>query len=329
MSCKRLTGLMFISASALVLSACGGGGEMGIASTPPAAVSPTPSPTPASPGAGATSVTIFKSPQAGTYATVGLSLSGGNLFPSASAVFGALSSDDASQPHIRYSAADYYEIEFPNTNWDGLVHYKALQNPTSLNMTFEPASTNGPFVTIERAQDSGYLYSELASWGSSTGSRFGWMAFGVPTPQGGVPVTGSATYNGLVHGSADIMEYDLLAGGYFPASVDGTVELNFGFAQGTLSGAAKLYLPDGMQPLGIGSFAFKNNVFSVGAATYSGQFETSASGQNYFLGRFTGPNAAETIGTWAVPFKFTTSGQTLKADGQTHQAFGAWIANKP
>jgi hypothetical protein len=45
-------------------------------------------------------------------------------------------------------------------------------------------------------------------------------------------------------------------------------------------------------------------------------------GPNFFLGQFTGPNAQETIGAWALPFIYSD-------DGQVHQAMGAWIAKKP
>ena len=318
--------IFLLSAAALSLGACGAGGASHLNSTPPPPQTPTPTPTPTpNPGAGAASVTIFSAPTPGTYATVGTSHAERNLYPNANSRFGTLSSADSNQPHIRYTSAGYYEIQFPNTNWDGLVHYKALANPTSLNTTFEPATTNGPYLSVERARDSGYLYSELAQWGAND-SRSGWMAFGVPTAQGAVPITGSASYQGLVHGSADIMQFDGLAGGYFPVSVDGTVNLKFNFAQGSLAGAMALYLPDGMQPLAIGTYAFKDTIFSVGGTTYSGKFDTTASDQNFFLGQFTGPNAQETIGTWAIPFVFSTSGQTINADGETHQAFGAWIA---
>jgi len=120
----------------------------------------------------------------------------------------------------------------------------------------------------------------------------------------------------------------LLAGGYFPTSVDGNVTLNFDLGQGSLSGAMTLYLPDGMQPLALDTYAFKDTVFSVGSTAYSGKFATSASGDNFFLGQFTGPTAQETIGAWALPFVFSKSGQTITADGQLHQAFGAWVAKK-
>jgi hypothetical protein len=89
-----------------------------------------------------------------------------------------------------------------------------------------------------------------------------------------------------------------------------------------------LSLPDGMQSIPLGIYAFKDTVFSVGSPTYSGKFDTNVDGDNFFLGRFTGPNAEETIGAWALPFLFTTGGETLQPDNKVHQSFGAWIAKR-
>ena len=102
--------------------------------------------------------------------------------------------------------------------------------------------------------------------------------------------------------------------------MNGTVSLNFDFAQATLAGSMTLSLA-GATPSSLGTFNFKDTVFSVGSPTYSGKFDTSVAGDNFFLGRFTGPNAQETIGAWSLPFHFS-------GDGQDHQAFGAWIAKR-
>jgi hypothetical protein len=78
--------------------------------------------------------------------------------------------------------------------------------------------------------------------------------------------------------------------------------------------------------LSLGTFAFKNSVFSIGSTDYSGKFDTSASGSNLFFGKFTGPNAEETIGAWGLPFVLDTGNAAITADHKTHQLFGAWIA---
>ena len=116
---------------------------------------------------------------------------------------------------------------------------------------------------------------------------------------------------------------------YYPITIDGTVSLTFDFGAGNLGGSMTLSTPDGMQPLKLGSFAFADPVYSVGSQTYSGSFATSEAGSNFFAGRFTGPRAEETNGTFAVPFRFSTSGEFIQADGHVHTAIGAWVAKKP
>lgn len=315
----------------LCLGACGGGGgnEARIASTPLPPPAPPPPPPPAAPP-----IKIFETPVAGEYASIGASIAGpgGNLDTySTPTNFGTVSTADADQAHIRYTSGGFYEIQLPGSNWDRLVHYRGLVNPGPNNNYFEPQSTgmNLAFLVTRNSRDQGYTYSELGGWGSQAASRWGYVAFGTPTPAGGVPLTGSASFDGLVSGSSDIMVADNLYGGYVPLAVDGTVALNFDFGAGTLAGSMSLSLPNGMQPLAIGTFAFRNTVFSAGGTTYSGSFDTTAAGQNFFLGRFTGPKAEETIGAWALPFVFSQNGTYVHGDGQTHQAFGAWIAKRP
>jgi hypothetical protein len=317
------------AAVALTLGACGGGG--GVASMPAPAAAPTPAPP-----ATAASITIFANPSAGQYAIAGASIAGpgGNLdtYTSASDRFGAVSSADQDQPQIRYNAGGYYEIEMPGAAWDRLIPYKGDVNPDpATNNYFQPQSVaqNYGYLVTSNTRNSGYSYSELAGWGSAAAGRWGWVAFGTPTVDGGVPVSGSATYSGVAEGSADIMTADGLYGGYDTAHLTGSVTLNFDFAKGTLGGSMALSLGDGMQPLDLGTFNFSQTVFSAGSTTYSGKFDTTAAGDNFFLGRFTGPHAEETIGAWALPFVFDKGGDFLKADNQTHQAFGAWIAKRP
>lgn len=330
----RSVHMMTIVLAACSIAACGGGGGgSGPSSTPPP---PPPPPSPPPPPPQSSSVTVFPDPVVGEFAVVGTSIAGkgGNLdtYASAGDRFGKVSRADADQPDIRYTESGFYEIRMPGGDWSRLVHYGGLVDPTADNNYFQPAdvaTNHGYLVIANAAKWNGYSYSEIGSWGSEAAGRYGSIAFGVPTAAGNVPVSGSATFEGLVKGSADIMQADLLYGGFVPLPVDGTVTLSFDFAAGTLSGAMKLYGPDGMNPFEIGTFSFRETVYSVGSASYSGKFETGAVGDNFFLGRFTGPNAEETIGAWALPFIFTRGGEFVPPDGQPHQAFGAWIARRP
>lgn len=322
----RMPFMFCLGTAAIALSACGGGGGGGPRFAP--------APPPAAPQG--IPVVIFSDPQPGNFASVGVSRSGtgGNLdtYSSPDARFGEISSADSDQPHIRYTADGHYEIQMPGNDWDRLVHHKGLGSPTADNNYFQPASVGqnlGYLIIANAAKWDDYSYSEMGGWGSRAASRYGYVAFGMATPDGGVPTSGSATFEGKVMGSADVMLPDNLYGGYVPLYLDGSVTLNFDFGSGTLAGAMTLNGADGMNPFEVGTFAFRDTVFSAGSTTYSGAFETSASGENFFLGRFTGPNAEETIGAWAVPFVFTSGGEYAPADGQTHQAYGAWIARRP
>jgi hypothetical protein len=257
---------------------------------------------------------------------------GGNLdtYSSSDSRFKGVSGGSSNLPGIRYTSAGTYEIMMPGADWDRLVPYRGLFDPGPDNNYFQPqgVAANEGYLLTWNSRSSGYGYSELAQWGSAAAGRWGYVAFGDPTPAGGVPVDGTASFSGTVAGTADIMSADNLYGGYYPAGVSGTVTLDFDFAKGLLDGAMDLSLSDGMQPLSLGTFGFTDTVFSAGSTTYLGKFDTNAAGDNFFLGSFTGPNAEETIGAWALPFVFDKSGEFLTADHQTHQAFGAWIARQ-
>src|SRR5574338_252074 len=214
----------FVAAAALALCACGGGGSGGtqVASTP----TPPPAPPPPAPPPTQPPVKIFANPTPVEYATVGASIAGlgGNLdkYDSANATFGPISTADADQAHIRYNAGGYYEIEMPGESWDRLIHYKGTVDPSAEDNYFQPQNVaqNLAFIVTANSRDKGYNFSELGSWGSSASARWGYEAFGVPTPEGAVPVSGAASYSGLVYGSADILVADNLYGGYFPLGIN-------------------------------------------------------------------------------------------------------------
>ena len=131
-------------------------------------------------------------------------------------------------------------------------------------------------------------------------------------------MTGSATYNGLIGGTSDVKGTDDNLSGPYDVAISGSVKLTFNFGIGTLGGSMTAILsPRYSNAVPLGTFTFADTVYSAGSTNYSGRFDTSAGGANYFLGRFTGPNAQETIGAWALPFSHS---------GQSHQGFGAWIA---
>ena len=301
---------LILASAACALTACGGGGGgSGLVSTPAPIPNPTPTPNPTA------TVTIFSAPTPGEYVSVGVA-SASSLVTATAKLTNVSSAD----------AGGFYEIQMPGAAWDKLVHYKGLSNPTSANNYFQPSSVaqNLGYLIVSKSRDRGFNYSELASWGTDlvAAAPFGVVGFGIPTPAGAVPISGAATYSGEISGTTDILSVDYLYGGYFPAAIEGGVTLSFDFAAGTLAGSMSPIVNDGVTKTPLGTLTFAETVFSSGSPTYSGRFDTSAAGINYFLGRFTGPAAQETIGAWAFPFVYP-------ADGQTHQAIGAWIAKRP
>ena len=214
-------------------------------------------------------------------------------------------------------------MQLPGGAWDTLVPFGNGTGDNDLTTAADPGDAE---LVTSTSRNAGYKYSEVASWSSKSLNRFGAFAFGVPTPGGAIPVSGSATYSGSVMGESDVYTFDLLATAYFRDPVQGTVNLDFDFAKGSLAGVMSLSLAGFGPVTPLGTFDFKDTVFSVGSTTYSGTFDTNADGQNFFLGQFTGPHAEETIGAWALPFVLDVSNQSITADHKTHQAFGAWIA---
>ncbi len=306
--------LSVAAALSFTLGGCGGGGGGHVASIPPPAPPPPPPPPPQG-------VAIFGDPQPGTYATVGASAAGLGGYVKSEDPIGPISTASGDQPHIRYTTDGHYEVLLPGAGWEQLVPYGQGTSPDVLTVASSPTTQ----LVVSRLDN--YQYSALSTW-SSPEDRYGTFAFGVPTPEGAVPVTGSANYLGGVIGQSDVYLFDYLAGASFRVGVDGTVSLDFDFAKGSLDGWMSLTLQDWTDPLVLGTFDFKDTVYSVGSTSYSGKFDTTASGENWFLGQFTGPTAQETIGAWALPFKFTTGTDTLPADNQSHQAFGAWVAQR-
>ena len=319
---------MLAATATFAVSACGGGssgGGVGVQSTPVPPTAPTPAAAP---------VTIFASPAPGEYASIGASIAGpgGNLdtYQSSTDRFGPVSTSQADQAHVRYTTGGYYEVKLAGADWDRLVPHKGMVTSDPNNNYFQPAGVpqNYAYLVTRNSRTQGYSFSELGAWGSEAQGRWGYTAFGAATSPNGVPTSGSATFSGVVSGSTDAMSADNLYGGYTPIPTDGFVTLNFDFTAGSLNGRLDLFLPDGMNPIPLDSFAFTQTVFSPGSTSYSGRFDSPETGQNFFLGQFTGPNAQETIGAWAVPFRFDQQGGFIHGDGQVHQAFGAWVAKR-
>jgi hypothetical protein len=214
----------------------------------------------------------------------------------------------------------------PGGAWQGLHPSATYESDPNHYFSFGTGDSNF-FQTVATYRDqspTNYSYSSLAYWGEGVGaywddSRF--TAFGVATPAGAVPVTGSASYNGVIAGDSDVLEQDFLIGAQIAATVLGSVDLQFDFGMGSLTGSIHPQLNTFGGLIDLGTLTFTDTVYSSGSTSFSGRFATNISGPNSFSGLFTGPAAQELIGRWNFPF-------TYSGDGATHNATGAWIAKQ-
>lgn len=302
MSNHRARALLAVCSLAL-LSACGGGSGGGIASAPAPAPSPSPTPAPTQ-AANDTSVELLAAP-----ATQELAVA---------------TRDDPIR--IRYDASrNVYELKAGNIDWSAVID-PSDPSVTAINSHFliagQPDSSSFIIQAHNRTSypNRRYQYSNLAIWqvtGADDGDFGNVVALGAATPASGVPVSGSATFQGLARGHADIPDSSW---GLLTTPLEGTVTLNFDFVAGSLSGSLGLAsICDCAKYVSTGTIAFSNTAFAPGSQTFSGGFATSVAGINAFDGRFTGPGAEELIGSWSLPFLF---------EGASHQAWGAWIAKR-
>jgi len=227
---------------------------------------------------------------------------------------------------IRYDASqDLYEIKGATFDWASVIDPPNDPAP-SPNSYFDIAGQAGSYLSLTAhyrspTSESRYRYSNIASWraGNTSGNEWGNVAaFGTPTPATGVPLNGTARYDGVARGIADVPNSGW--GEVATTPLSGTVELNFNFGTGALSGSLTLSSAcDCTKNFALPTLTFANMSFAPGSQAFSGDFATTAVGANAFDGLFTGPGAEELIGRWTVPFLL---------EGTTHQAWGAWIAKK-
>lgn len=299
----------------LLVTACGGGGDRpGLAPAPqpaPPLPPPPPPPPPAAPSIPAGPIGLVSDQP---FATQSAWTDGA----------GALASSDSAL-QISYSASDnVYTLVLPDESpgqlrplsGNGSFDEQGWLNLSSTNSELVQEGLVSPRfgVTLYWPASSDYSYTSMGFWyeGCPMGPcQQGAFAYGIPTAAGDVPVTGSASYNGRINGITDTS-----------LEVWGSILLNFDFAAGTLSGEMRPeYSPNYWDAVSLGTYTFRDTIFSVGSTTFSGAFIVPGSdGPSSFFGSFTGPEAAELMARWQAPYVDSTFGSGTMT--------GVWIARR-
>jgi hypothetical protein len=312
---SKIIGSLMASIMAAHLGGCGGGGAHvepipAVPVTPPPPPSP-PTPPPLPPGPiGLASNAPFKTLSA---SNDGVGTGQGNLS----------TGEDVVQ--FSYSAADNrYTISLPGFQAGQLItkyvngqfvgdqwrYISSTGNNVSLGSS---AGLQPVTVVLGYAASSGLSYTGIGSWaGSDNPLVRGAFAYGIPTAAGDVPVTGTAAYVGTISGLTNS-----------GLDVFGSVSLSFDFGAATLSGVMRPEIAPVWDAIPLGNYAFKDTVFLKGSTGFSGAFDVSgSSAPSSFVGRFTGPQAAELMANWSAPYR-------NPLNDQWGTMVGVWIAKKP
>ena len=317
---KQVRNQLALACSALALAACGGGGGGGggVLSTPPPTSSapppsPPPPPPPPSPPAAPVPPPLPSGPlglTGGPFVTTGASWSGiTGEWPKQETADLRTGSDLVS---ISYSQADNsYTISLPDygqgkleprsgnggyisgaTTWQQLVGVNydlvtaAGRQPVRVSMAYPPEPK--PWVGEQ------LTYTSVGQWFSdyqTAPMRGGVFAYGVPTAANTMPVTGKASYSAAVSGYTRTYN-----------EIWGSALLEFDFGLGSLSGSMKVDTSDGWDPVPLGTFTFRDTVYSSGSTTYAGRLSVPNSDQTgSFAGQFTGPGGAELLAGFRSP----------------------------
>lgn len=217
---------------------------------------------------------------------------------------------------IRYEAAtDQYYVTIPGQAEallynqagpfaDGSAQYTTGYGGYTLTTLVSGAATDAA---------RNYRYSNLATF--TSGGGFGVTAFGMATPESAVPVTGTASYSGLLKGNSS-EQVDYGGWGMYAGEISGSIDLAFDFAAGNLSGSLNPVLTlDERHDLG--TLTFSQPVWGVGLSAFSsgltGAILTGAPAG--ITGQFTGPAAQELIGSFFFGYVSPVSGQDSSAAG--------------
>ncbi len=303
----------------LALAACGGGSRNVASAPPPIVVAPTPTPTPTptpSPLQTTQSFTTVSAINRGSVSADGkLQLEAPSITETVSIRY----SEDIKGYEILipdFLAGQLIgDLSSPNYDRDYLVaRGKDPSDLQDLKVLLNPGHRNGTSVSL--------TYTSFGHWEAGPSAvngdtvRFGEFAFGIPTPQSEVPVTGTASYDAFVYGS---VQTDRLTD---QLAVGGDAHLVFDFGAGTLSGWMDPILMDDLGPTPLGRYGFVNTVYSTGSQTFSGAFLVpGTNADSGFIGQFTGPDASELMASWYAPF-------VSLWDNSQGTMSGVWVGKK-
>lgn len=290
------------------LAACGGpGAGNGIVSTP----APVPAPAPApSPAPSPTPAAAFQPIPAQIFATdplVGTALTAmAEGWAAEHQANGPLTNIHAtSGVSVSYDpATDTYAVNVPGVGSGTLMQVSPVENGGFRSTVAGQSTTGETPKLIDWAPPTASQYSYVALgnwWGEGLGADNTWttdigvLAVAQRTPEGGVPVEGSARFLGDVVATLE---------GYWGDTVGGRAEFDFDFLTATLTGHADLKL---MCMMGCSydptTYTFTNTSFARGATSFSGSLTASnVSGEGQFAGVFAGPAAEELAASFHAPY---------------------------
>jgi hypothetical protein len=248
------------AALAFALSACGGGGSGGVSSLPPPPSSPSPAQT--------SSANPLSAAPAGVTATTSL------------ASIGVLSS-------VRWNAdLKAYEVQL-----GGDAARIAATGNAGYAEVADLIAGDGAKLPYSMQAFTGYSYTRYGYvTPTAAGKSGGDFVFGIATPAGSIPTSGSATYYADIQGHAGSW------------GLYGTAQFAFDFAAGTLSGHMDPHSNGPMESPTLPRYDFTATVFSPGSRSFSGAFAIDGPTPSSFQGQFTGPHAEELMASFTAPF---------------------------
>lgn len=188
---------------------------------------------------------------------------------------------------------------------------------------YRPGSANGE-LALTYTSFGLYMRKEPAPNADETRVSNYWFAYGVPTDSAAIPAKGTATYQGILYGTAS----DRVPGAAIQ-QVTGTSRFDFDFGAGSLTGYLNpKIVGTGGATTDLGQWTIANGalgLISGSPQTFKGSLQLAANslGGGTFDGTFFGPIANEVAGTFQIGYQ---PGGGL---GNSAIVWGAFAAKKP